>query len=570
MLRNSRISASQPPPRKKQALPKKRVPVFPSVDYGAPVTTNTGAGSVSELLGRAGHQFRMLSAKVANSVFMPAAEANASRDAFSKPSPDDVVLAAQEGGFAKKSGGTGDLAADVGKLKIADTPKSNRKVDIQQEMSKSKDKKRHVGFVVIGHVDAGKSTLMGRMLYDAGAVDKHLVEKYKRESSTVGKGSFAFAWVMDQTAEERNRGVTIDIAASDFETSTTKFTIIDAPGHRDFVPNMIAGSSQAECAVLVVDAATDAFEAGFDLDGQTKEHAILARSLGVEHIVVAVNKLDTVAWSQDRFDEIRVQLNEFLSKTVGFDKSRISFVPTSGLGGDNVVHASNNAPWYKGPTLLGTLETAQVRSKEDLSAQDLRMIVADAYSAAHTSDVSIVGRIDTGGVQVGETVSVFPSGAHFTVKVITAGTETRQWEVATSNVTLTVSGLALDDIAPGDVVTNVESPVPLVHRFRSRLVVFDVKRPLLQGSKVILHRGRTNEPCTVSKIEATIDKATGEVLKKKPRHLGSGKTAIVEITLAGDTTIPAEAFKKTKTLGRFVLRNEGSTLAAGVVDEIID
>ena len=249
-----------------------------------------------------------------------------------------------------------------------------KKIDIAKEIASSSDYiKPRKSFVVIGHVDAGKSTLMGRLLFDFGIVDAKTVNKLVKEAEKAGKGSFALAWVMDQTEEERSHGVTVDICATDFETSTTKFTAIDAPGHKDFVPQMIGGVSQADFALLVVDSISGEFEAGFALDGQTKEHTILAKNFGIEKICVAVNKMDKEDWNENRFDAIKTQMTEFLTgPDVEFRPDQIDFVPISGLTGNNVVKRDDSIQefkWYNGPTLAQYIENVEL---EKLQTKSLR------------------------------------------------------------------------------------------------------------------------------------------------------------------------------------------------------
>ncbi|ANB15690.1 ribosome dissociation factor GTPase HBS1 [Sugiyamaella lignohabitans] len=510
-------------------------------------------------------------------------------EAFSSPSPDDIVLSAQEQGFSNLEKKLGGLAMNdqIKKPVASPLPKSTSSAPLKYNISSElvQTKKPSLSFVVIGHVDAGKSTLMGRLLYDVGAVDKHIIDKYAKESGNVGKGSFALAWVMDQTEEERNRGVTIDIAVSTFYSNGIQFTIVDAPGHRDFVPNMIAGSSQADVAVLVVDSATNAFESGFSLDGQTKEHAILVRSLGVDRILVAVNKLDTVDWSFDRFEEIRIQLTEFLTKVVGFQLSKITFIPVSGLNGDNVVNNKSDVSWYSSKkTILSELESIAINEKsyslKKDHEKDFRMIIANFYAVPHTSDVAVQGKIDSGSVQIGQLLKVIPSGMVTQVRSISPIGEDsstnkseskREWAIAGDNILLSVpaTSIDLDKVSVGDVLANQDSNIESVHKFTSRIVVFDVARPLLPGTKVLLHRGRTNEPCKISRLVSILDKSTGTPIKKKPRFLSSGQTATVDIELEGDQTIPLDTFSNSKELGRFVLRKGGSTIAAGVVDSLI-
>jgi elongation factor 1 alpha-like protein len=235
-------------------------------------------------------------------------------------------------------------------------PRSGRKgaLDVLGELrEKMKSAKPNLNLVVVGHVDAGKSTLMGHLLYALGQVSERTMKKYQRDSDRLGKGSFAYAWVLDETEEERNRGITIDVALTQFETPHRMITLLDAPGHRDFVPNMISGASQADVAILVVDATKGEFETGFEYGGQTKEHSLLARGLGVSQMIIAVNKMDTVEFSQERYNFIRSQLDEFL-RSIGLQHSQIFYIPCSGLLGENLVQSSSEhlKTWYRGPTLL--------------------------------------------------------------------------------------------------------------------------------------------------------------------------------------------------------------------------
>lgn len=508
--------------------------------------------------------------KVASSVF----NADKAKSAFDKPSPDDVVLAAQAAGFTKK---------EQPPSKEKDEPKQASKIDMTSRMAELslEQVKNSTAFVVIGHVDAGKSTLMGRLLLDSGNVDQHLIDKYTKQSTDMGKSSFALAWVMDQTEEERTRGVTIDICVSSFDTPSTHFTIVDAPGHRDFVPNMIAGSSQADTAVLVVDSSTNAFESGFSLDGQTKEHAILVRSLGVDSMVVAVNKMDTLDWDQARFNDIVCQLREFLTKVVGFTASSLAFVPVSGLNGDNVVRKSANprAHWYTGEPVLGVLETwTASRAAATLSHtadSQFLMFVSDCYTASHSSNTLVSGRVESGAVRVGDVVQVSPSGVSSVVKAVESSSSSSssgprtdstkgQFALAGQLATLNLGPVPLDQVAVGDTVSH--DGVPSCQLVTARIVVFDLKRPLLNGTKLVFHRGRTNVPCKIAKLVSTVDKATGAVLKNKPRHLSSGQTAVVQVQL--DVPLPLRTFHDVKPLGRFVLRKDGSTVAAGIVDAL--
>lgn len=258
-------------------------------------------------------------------------------------------------------------------------------------------------------MDSGKSTLMGHFLYALGQVNERMMRKFERDSQKIGKGSFAYAWVLDETGEERDRGITMDIATNYFETERRQITLLDAPGHRDFIPNMISGTAQADAAILVAPAA--GFEAGFEAGGQTKEHAILARSLGVQQMIIAVNKLDLVDWSQVRFDEIKQKLSTYLLQ-IGFKKSNLVFVPVSGLTGENLVKKSQSAElksWYKdGPTLMEQIDRFEPPMR--LLDKPLRIRVTDFFKGGIGSSggVSVAGHIESGSVQIGEQVIVVP------------------------------------------------------------------------------------------------------------------------------------------------------------------
>lgn len=217
--------------------------------------------------------------------------------------------------------------------------------------------KGHVNVVVIGHVDSGKSTTTGHLIYKCGGIDKRVIEKFEKEATEMGKGSFKYAWVLDKLKAERERGITIDISLWKFETEKYFCTIIDAPGHRDFIKNMITGTSQADCAVLMIASPQGEFEAGISKDGQTREHGLLAFTLGVKQMIVCMNKMDekTVNFSKDRYEEIKTELTAFLKK-IGYKTETIHFVPISGFNGDNMIDKSPNTPWYSGPTLLQALD----------------------------------------------------------------------------------------------------------------------------------------------------------------------------------------------------------------------
>ncbi|KAB5583115.1 hypothetical protein GE09DRAFT_1077654 [Coniochaeta sp. 2T2.1] len=482
-------------------------------------------------------------------------------DAFSKPSPDDVVLQAQAkagkktvmAAPAKKKGGGGDAASvanDVKALKIDDTPlPKSKNFNVLNEFEKSKSKKT-ASFVVVGHVDAGKSTMMGRLLLDLKVVDQRTVDKLRKEAEKIGKSSFALAWVLDQRTEERARGVTIDIATNRFETDTTVFTILDAPGHRDFIPNMIAGASQADFAILVIDASTGAFESG--LKGQTREHSLLIRSMGVSRVIVAVNKLDTVDWSRERFDEIRHQVTGFLT-TTGFQPKNVSFVPVSGLHGDNLVNRSTNpaASWYQGPTVVEELESSEPTTRA--LTKPLRMTVSEVFRTVQSS-LTVSGRIDAGSLQMGDAVLVQPSGEKAYIKSLQLDEEPVEWAVAGQNVVLHLSNIDPIHVRSGDIICDPAKPILCLDSFTLKALAFDFLMPM----QVDVHRGRLHSAGTIESIPALLDKVTGAVTKKKPKIVKPAAVARLVIKLA--SKVPLEAGQ------RVVLRSGGETVAAGLLE----
>jgi elongation factor 1 alpha-like protein len=404
-----------------------------------------------------------------------------------------------------------------------------------------------------GHVDHGKSTLMGRLLYDLKVIDERTMEKLRRESHKIGKASFALAWVMDATSDERARGVTVDTATSFFETEKTKFTILDAPGHQDFIPNMIAGASQADFAVLVIDAGTNSFESG--LRGQTKEHALLVRSMAVQRLIVAINKMDKVDWSQERFTEIEQQMSAFLM-SANFSPKTISFIPCAGLTGENILTAptSATASWYKGPTLVQELDNAEP-TKRALQ-RPLRLTISEVYRGTGTSasTVSVAGRLDSGSLQVGDTVQIQPSAETAVIKSVEADNRAADWAVAGQIVSLNIGGIDPAHVRHGDIVCHPQDVVKNVKSFKAKILTFDHVMPMF----VTVHRGPLHAPGKIAKLVATLDKSSGEIVKKGPRVVQPGSVARVLVELEND--MPLEAG------WRVVLRADGTSLAAGLVE----
>ncbi|KAH8302624.1 hypothetical protein KR044_008996 [Drosophila immigrans] len=425
--------------------------------------------------------------------------------------------------------------------------------------------KSHIHMIVIGHVDAGKSTLMGHLLYDTGNVSQRVMHKHEQESKKLGKQSFMYAWVLDETGEERARGITMDVGQSRIETATKIVTLLDAPGHKDFIPNMISGATQADVALLVVDATRGEFESGFELGGQTREHAILVRSLGVNQLGVVINKLDTVGWSQERFQEIVHKLKAFL-KQAGFKESDVSFTPCSGLTGENLSKAAQEPDlksWYKGTHLLDVIEHFKV--PERAIERPLRMSVSDIYKGTG-SGFCISGRIETGVLCLNDKVLVGASREQAQVKALTMDELTQTSVFAGDQISVTLAGVDINNITVGCIICDPQLPIPVTTRFQCRIIVFSVKVPITMGFPVLLHHQSLIEPAVVCKLTASIHKSTGEVVKKKPRCLGSNSCALVELETSRPICI--ERYADFKELGRIMLRVAGVTIAAGMVTKI--
>lgn len=448
-------------------------------------------------------------------------------------------------------------------IKTAATPIRNAKELFLKERG---DGKQHIHMVVIGHVDAGKSTLMGHLLYDMEKVPQRVMHKHEQESKKMGKQSFMYAWVLDETGEERARGITMDVGSSRFETKTKMVTLLDAPGHKDFIPNMISGATQADVALLVVDATRGEFETGFEQGGQTREHALLVRSLGVNQLGVVVNKLDTVGWSKERFDEIVSKLKVFL-KQAGFKDQDVIYIPCSGLTGENLVKPPTDKDlisWYVGNTLLTVIDS--FKTPERAIDKPFRMSVTDIFKGTG-SGFCISGRIETGVLCVNDKILVGPTREQAQVKGLSMDDIGQNSVFAGDHVSVTIAGVDIQTISVGYILSDIQNPVPLAYRIKARIVVFNIKTPITIGSPVLLHHQSLIEPASIIKLRAQLHKGTGEVIKKNPRCLGNNSCALIEI----ETTRPicVEKYSDFKELGRIMLRVGGVTIAAGLVTDII-
>ncbi|KAL0101490.1 hypothetical protein PUN28_018962 [Cardiocondyla obscurior] len=449
--------------------------------------------------------------------------------------------------------------------KVKSTASYDEKVDAEAiYKSKRGDSKEQLHLVVVGHVDAGKSTMLGRLLCDLGQVPQRLIHKYQQESKKIGKQSFAYAWVLDETGEERERGITMDIGHSKFETDTKSITLLDAPGHKDFIPNMISGATEADVALLVVDATRGEFETGFDSGGQTREHALLLRSLGISQLAVVVNKLDTVNWSKDRFNEIVDKMSVFL-KQAGF-KDTVTFVPCSGLSGENIVTKSKEqlSNWYTGPTLVNVIDN--FKCPERPINKPFRFSVNDIFKGTG-SGFCVSGHVETGMTSLGDKVLILPRNEIAVIKGLQSDEVSITNAFAGDHVALTLAGIEQQNVGIGDIICNPQNPVSVTTCFQAHVVIFAIAKPITKGLPVVMHQQSLVQPAVITKLIAQLHRSTGDVIKKKPRCLSKNSSAIIEVTT--QTPVCMELYKDIKQLGRVMLRLEGTTIAAGLITKIL-
>ena len=420
--------------------------------------------------------------------------------------------------------------------------------------------KPHLNIVFVGHVDNGKSTTVGRLFYDSKIIDEQTMKKLKEKAQSLGKAGFEFAFVMDNLKEEQERGVTIDLSHKQFKTQKYDYTVIDAPGHKDFIKNMITGAAQADIGVLVV-AATDGVMA------QTTEHIILCRTLGVAQLAVAVNKMDAVNYSQATFDKVKADVEAKL-KTVGYNIAKIQFIPTSSLKGENVVTRSANMAWYNGPTILEQLDKFDIPDKP--TQLPLRLPIQDVYNITGIGVVP-VGRIETGVMKVGDKVIVVPAreGAGVTGEVKTIEMHHEQITEATpgDNIGFSVRGIGKKDIARGDVLGHVDKAPTVVSEFTGHIVIMNHPSVMTVGYTPVFHIHTAQVACRIDKILKKLNPATGETLEENPDMLKNGDTAHVVIKPTKPLVI--ERQKDIPQLSRFAIRDAGQTVAAGMCIDLV-
>merc|ERR1711977_130435 len=438
-----------------------------------------------------------------------------------------------------------------------------------------KDDKTHINVVVIGHVDSGKSTTTGHLIYQCGGIDKRTIEKFEKEAAELGKGSFKYAWVLDKLKAERERGITIDIALWRFETPKYEVTVIDAPGHRDFIKNMITGTSQADCAILIIAGGVGEFEAGISKDGQTREHALLAYTLGVRQLIVAVNKMDSTGYSEERFNEIVREVSNFVKK-VGYNPKTVAFVPISGWNGDNMIEATTNMPWYKGweketksgkatgKTLVDAIDAIEPPTRP--TDRPLRLPLQDVYKIGGIGTVP-VGRVETGVIKPGMVVTFAPSGVTTEVKSVEMHHESLAEGLPGDNVGFNVKNVSVKDIRRGNVASDSKNdPAAGAASFDAQVIVLNHPGQVGAGYAPVLDCHTAHIACRFNNILQKIDRRTGKSTEEAPKNIKSGDAAMVKLLPSKPMCV--ETFMDYPPLGRFAVRDMRQTVAVGVIKSV--
>lgn len=419
--------------------------------------------------------------------------------------------------------------------------------------------KPHINLMTAGHVDAGKSTLIGRLLFDTGAIQETEMRKLKELATELKKETFEFAFIMDTVKEERERGVTIDIMHKPFNTQKWYMTIIDAPGHRDFVKNLITGAAQADVACLVISA-----KQGEGIQEQTKEHAWLLRVLGIGQVMVVVNKMDAANYDEKRFNEIKDEATKLL-KPIGYKTDEMPFVPVSAWQGDNVAKKSDKMPWYKGKTLLETFDD-WIKQPAQPTDKPLRLPIQDAYNITGIGLVP-VGRVETGVLKPGDRVVFEPSGAVGEVKSVEVHHQQISEAKPGDNVGFNVKGVDKKEVGRGTVVGKTDNPPSVVKEFTAQIVVLNHPSVITAGYTPVFHVHTASVACTIEEITAKVDPKTGAVTQEKPDFIKAGDAAKIRVKPLKPLVLEKQA--DFPELARFAIRDMGQTVAAGVVLDIV-
>ncbi|KXJ26621.1 eukaryotic peptide chain release factor GTP-binding subunit ERF3A [Exaiptasia diaphana] len=442
--------------------------------------------------------------------------------------------------------------------------KPKKKPEVLPE--EEEDTREHVNIIFIGHVDAGKSTIGGHVMYLTGQVDKRTLEKYEREAKEKNRETWYLSWALDTNQEERDKGKTVEVGRAAFDTAKKHFTLLDAPGHKSFVPNMISGAAQADLGVLVISARKGEFETGFERGGQTREHAMLAKTAGVKHLVVLVNKMDdqTVEWSEERYEEIKVKLTPFLKK-VGFNpKTDIMYMPCSGLTGANIKESLDPkvCPWYSGKPFLTYID--ELPSLGRSVDGPVRIPVADKYREMGTI---ILGKVESGRINKGQSLILMPNKVNVEILTVIYDDEEMNNAKAGDNVKLRLKGVEEEDVSPGFVLCSPDSLCHTVRTFDAQVVILEHKSIICAGYKAVLHIHNVVEEVSFVALIGLIDKKTGKKVPERPRFIKQDQVAIARLQTSG--VICIEKFADFQQMGRFTLRDEGKTIGIGKVLKLV-
>ncbi len=417
--------------------------------------------------------------------------------------------------------------------------------------------KPHINIITAGHVDHGKSTLIGRLLYDSGALDEQELRKLREKAKELKKETFEFAFVMDRLKEERERGLTIDLMHKEFQTDKYYFTIIDCPGHRDFVKNMITGASQADACILVVSAKDGVQE-------QTREHLYLAKVLGINQIVVAINKMDAVNWDQAKFNAVKDEVTKLL-QTIGYKTENIPMVACSAYMGDNVVKKSENMGWYTGPTVIQALDQAITPPEKPLD-KPLRLPIQDVFSITGVGTVP-VGRVETGVLKPGDKVVIEPSGVQGEVKSIEMHHKPLEKAEPGDNVGFNIRGVSKEQIKRGDVVGHPDNPPTVVKEFTAQIIVLQHPTVITKGYTPVFHCHTAHVAGKITELVKKLDPKTGSVLQENPDMLKPGDAAIIKVQPLQPLVIEKQS--DFPELAKFAIRDMGKTIAAGICIDVV-
>ncbi|KAK9459173.1 P-loop containing nucleoside triphosphate hydrolase protein [Lipomyces oligophaga] len=481
--------------------------------------------------------------------------------------PADVKSKEESGKAAPKAttAPTSDSAAgkDLRSIEVAD---DSHKID--EETLHDMYGKEHMSIIFMGHVDAGKSTMGGNLLFLTGTVDKRTMEKFEKEAKDAGRESWYLSWVLDQTKEERSKGKTVEVGRGFFETDKRRYTLLDAPGHKTYVPSMIGGASQADVGILVISARKGEYETGFERGGQTREHAVLAKNQGVDRLIIAVNKMDdpTVNWSKERYDECTSKLASFL-KNLGYKSSDVQFMPVSAYSGVNLKDRVDpkTCPWYSGPSLLEYLDNLPLNERK-LNAPFM-MPVGAKYRDLGTV---VEGKIESGMAKRGSNLVLMPNKV--SVEVLTIYNETEaETEAALcgEQVKFRLKGVEEEDVQIGFVLSSVEHPVHTVTAFEAQIAIIELKSILTAGFTCVIHVHTAVEEVTFSALLAKLQKGTNRLSKKPPAFATKGMKIMARLELVSTTGFCIERFEDYPQLGRFTLRDQGNTIAIGKVTKLL-